>query len=347
MEKVQPEHESLVEYSYDVSLVHAGPLSRSYSALLSFAIQQRFYAFTQSRPGDVEHYLCTRIFPSVTTLLDTPRIPHVLSSLSPTCQFSQNNTQFYQAAGVCPPLAGLFVDQSILQTKLKDMIIADTQKNVILVDEQYRILFICISSAAVTELKGLLQLIHDDADKLHIQNHRYSAERLMTKNTVMYCHGTRMTMEANSYGSYEHPPEYTQTQENQIQCFVQLVWKIVNANCATLFPSHDTPVYYTGTPFSKFSYSYNSNRSFHCDSNNWGYTVGFATSLNGTEPLVVFILSSRNICFPIPPTGMIMIWNANEEHATHLFDTNSQTNIFAGCAIFQTKSAIYHLKKKK
>ena len=119
----------------------------------------------------------------------------------------------------------------------------------------------------------------------------------MTKNTVMYCHGTRITMKVNSYGSYDHSLHYTQKQENQIQTFVQAVWKKVSKNCGTLFPEHNTPVYYTGTPFSKFSYSYNSNRSFHTDSNNWAYTVGFVTSLNGVKPSGIFtILQCSSEC---------------------------------------------------
>ena len=228
--------------------------------------------------------------------MDLSKIPTIISALSSTCQFTQENSDFYQASGVCPPLAGLFLNQSILHTELKHMITANIQKNIVLTDENDKILLICIVNEHMSLLKALFQLIHNDVDKLHTQNHRYSAERLITAKTVMYCHGTRMTMEKNSYGPYEHQPDFTEKHESQIQNFVRAVWNEVNVNCTSLFSSHDTPAYYTGTPFSKMSYSYNSDRSFNTDPNNWAYTVAFVTSLNGLSPPGIFVLSACNIC---------------------------------------------------
>ena len=76
-------------------------------------------------------------------------------------------------------------------------------------------------------------------------------------------------------------------------------------------------------------------------------SLAFVTSLNRLSSLGIFVLSARNICFPISPAGMILVWNANEEHGTHLFNVHSKNNIFAGCAIFQTNSAINYLKNRK
>src|SRR4051794_24525 len=92
------------------------------------------------------------------------------------------------------------------------------------------------------------------------------------------------------YGPYRHKLDFTSDDENRIQEFVKNVWQEVYTDCNHIFFDHGTKLYYTGTPFSKFSYTYNNNRTFYCDTNNRGYTVAYTSSLNGNTVPGIFLL---------------------------------------------------------